>query len=163
MKLQKEHQLTENQIKLLNRIEASGNKSYAKYNEQIYEPYVKPLYDQYAKRPADKPFSYPHYIPRSFFVTVGDILPNLKKKYWHGPKGTPLANEILERQLKEMAAVVENIANQTQDPDEAMNAYFSKIKNNTFKKAVNNVINNASQSDIQAMTAENLNIELGAI
>jgi hypothetical protein len=144
-KLQEERKLTEKQIKMLNRIEASGDKSYETYNEQIYESFVKPMYDKYSARSADKPFSYPHCIPKKFFVTVEDILPNLKKKYWHGPKGTPLANE--------------NISNQTQEPSEAMNAYFKDILNNTFRKAVNNVINNASESDIDAMTRENLKTE----
>jgi hypothetical protein len=37
----------------------------------------------------------------------------LKKKYWHGPKGTPLANEMSAQQLKELAEVVENVSNQT--------------------------------------------------
>jgi predicted solute-binding protein len=92
-------------------------------------------------------------------VTVGDILPNLKKKYWHDPKGRPLANEMTEADLNKLAEVVDNIANQTQEPDEAMNAYFSNIKNNTFKYAVNNVFNTANNEDIQQMAAENAAVE----
>jgi hypothetical protein len=46
-------------------------------------------------------------------VTVDDIMANLKKKYWHGPKGRPLPNEMSAQDLKDLAEVVENIANQT--------------------------------------------------
>jgi hypothetical protein len=52
-------------------------------------------------------------------VIAADILPNLKKKYWHGAKGKRLANEMSEVELNKLAEVVENIANQTQEPDEA--------------------------------------------
>jgi hypothetical protein len=58
-----------------------------------------------------------------------------------------------------LAEVVENIANQTQEPDIAMKAYFSKIKDNTFKRAVENVFNNASTADIQQMTTDNAAVE----
>jgi hypothetical protein len=81
VKLQEERKLTEEQIKLLNRIEVSGDKNYEKYNEQIYKSFIKSFYDKYSAHSADKPFSYPHYIPKKFFVTVEDILINLKKKY----------------------------------------------------------------------------------
>jgi hypothetical protein len=86
-------------------------------------------------------------------------MPNLKKKYWHGPKGTPLKNEMSAQDLEDLAVVVENIANQTQEPDEAMKAYFSQIKNNTFKSAIDDVFNNASADDINQVTAENRAVE----
>jgi hypothetical protein len=59
-----------------------------------------------------------------------------------------------------MAEVLENIANQTQEPDEAMNAYFSKIPNNTFRSVVNNAYNNASPADIQSMANQNAQNEV---
>jgi hypothetical protein len=40
-KLRAQHKLNDEQIKIFNRIEVSGNKNYAKYNEEIFEPYVK--------------------------------------------------------------------------------------------------------------------------
>jgi hypothetical protein len=42
-------------------------------------------------------------------MTVADILPNLKKKYWHGPKGKQLANEMPEKELITVAGDFENI------------------------------------------------------
>jgi hypothetical protein len=89
-------------------------------------------------------------------------MPNLKKKYWHEANGRPLANEMSEAELQKLAEVVENIANQTQEPDEAMNVYFKDIKNNTFKNAVNNVFNNASDEDINEMAVQNAEIEAAA-
>jgi hypothetical protein len=86
-------------------------------------------------------------------------MPNLKKKYWHGPKGSRLANEISEQDLKDLTAVEENISNQKHEPSEAMNIYISQIPNNTFKKAVDKVINNASSQDIQATAEQNLSTE----
>jgi hypothetical protein len=158
-KLQEEGKLTEKQIKMLNSIEASGDTDFATSNEQVYEPYIKNLVSRYESRPADKRFSYPHYIPKKFFVTVNDILPNLKKKYWHGAKGKPLANEMSEADLNKLAEVVEHIANQTQESDEAMKAYFDKIQNNTFTSAVNNVFNTASDAEINEMAQQNAAVE----
>jgi hypothetical protein len=158
-RLQNERKLTEKQIKMLNSIEASGDTNFATYNKDVYAPYVEPLLSKYENRPENKRFSYPHYIPKKFFVTVDDILPNLKKKYWHGAKGRPLANEMSETDLNKLAEVVENIANQTQEPDEAMNVYFSKIKDNTFKNAVNNVFNTSTDAEIRQMANQNAAVE----
>jgi putative cell wall-binding protein len=155
-KLQEERKLTEEQIKMLNSIEASGDTNYKTYNEGVYKPIIQSIISKYESRPEDKKFSYPNYIlPKKFFVTANDIMSNLKKKYWHAPKGTPLSNEMSALELQNLANVVENIANQTQEPGEAMNAYFSKIKNNTFKSAVDNVFNNATQGDINEMAQQN--------
>jgi hypothetical protein len=131
-KLLKQRMLNDNQIKILNKIEATGDKNYVKYNKDIYDPYVKGLVSDFEKRSDDKQFSYPHYIPRKFFVTVNDIIPKLKKKYWHGPRGTRLANEITEDELDKMANVVTNISNQIQEPRITMNAYFKDIRNNEY-------------------------------
>jgi hypothetical protein len=61
-----------------------------------------------------------------------------------------------------LTEVVQNISNQTQEPSAVMNVYFKDIPNNTFRKAVNNVINSTSTADINAMAAENLNTESAA-
>jgi hypothetical protein len=37
-----------------------------------------------------------------------------------------------------------------------MNVYFKNIPNNTYRKAVNSVINSTSTTDIKAMAEENL-------
>jgi hypothetical protein len=89
-------------------------------------------------------------------------MPNLKKKYWHGRNGTPLANEMSAQELQNLAEVVENVSNQTQEPDEAMNAYLSKIKNNTFRSAVDKVFNSATDEDINNMARENAAVEAAA-
>jgi uncharacterized protein YfaS (alpha-2-macroglobulin family) len=158
-KLQEQRKLTEKQIKILNSIEASGDTNFATYNKDVYEPYVKDLVSGYESRPQNKRFSYPHYIPKKFFVTVSDILPNLKKKYWHGPKGKPLANEMSEADLNKLAEIVKHIANQTQEPDTAMQAYFDKIENNTFKSAVDDVFYNASAAEMKQIKAENTAVQ----
>jgi hypothetical protein len=159
VRLQEKRKLTEQQIKMLNRIEATGDTNYATYNKDVYDKIMQPIVTRYESRPENKRYSYPHYIPKKFFVTIDDILPNLKKKYWHGPKGTPLTNEKSLQELLNMAEVLENISNQTEEPDEAMNAYFSNIKDSTYRKAVNNAIQNASAADIQQMAAENTAVE----
>jgi hypothetical protein len=123
-KLLQQCMLNDKQIKILSKIEATGDKNYKKYNDEIYNPYVKGLVSDFEKRQEDKQFSYPHYIPRKFFVTVADIMPNLKKKYWHGPGGIWLDNEITEDKLSKIAEVVINILNQTQEPNAAKNAYL---------------------------------------
>jgi hypothetical protein len=113
IRLQEERKLTEKQIKMLNRIEAAGDTNYETYNTGVYEPIMQSIISDYEKRPENKRFSYPHFIPKKFFVTIDDIMPNLKKKYWHGPKGTPLPNEKSLTELQNMAEVLENISNQT--------------------------------------------------
>jgi hypothetical protein len=158
-KLQEERKLTEEQIKMLNRIEASGDNNYATYHKDVYEPIIQPLISKYESRPADKQISYPHFIPKKFFVTVDDIMPNLKNKYSHGHNGTPFANEMPAQDLKDLTNFVENITNQTQEPDAAMKAYFDKISNNVYRKAVDNVYNNATQQDINNIARENAAIE----
>jgi hypothetical protein len=40
-----------------------------------------------------------------------------------------------------------------------MNAYFSKIPNNTYRKTVDNAINNASPADITSIAAQNAQTE----
>jgi hypothetical protein len=83
-KLLQQRMLNENQTKILNRIKANGDKNFPKYNKDIYEPYVKGQVSNYESRSKDKQFSYSHFILGKFFVTVADIMSNLKKKYWHG-------------------------------------------------------------------------------
>jgi hypothetical protein len=39
--------LNDKQIKILNKIEATGDKNYKKFNDEIYEPYVKGLVSDY--------------------------------------------------------------------------------------------------------------------
>jgi putative cell wall-binding protein len=113
IRIQEERKLTEQQIKMLNTIEATGDTNYKTYNEGVYQPIMQPIISKYESRPEDKRFSYPHDIPKKFFVTINDIIPNLKKKYWHRPKGTPLDNEKSLKELQDMAEVLENISNQT--------------------------------------------------
>jgi hypothetical protein len=136
------------QIKILNKIEATGDKNYAKYNKDIYEPYIKRLVRYYESHPKNKQFSYPHFIPRKFFLTVVDIMPNLKKKYWHGPRETTLDNEITKDELNKTAEVVTNISNQMPDPTKVMNAYFKDIHNNTYQNIVNQIIEEVTPSEL---------------
>jgi hypothetical protein len=67
-------------------------------------------------------------------------MPNLKKKYWHGPRGTLLDNEITEDELNKIAEVVTNISNQTQEPDVVMNAYFKDVQNYIYRNTFNKII-----------------------
>jgi hypothetical protein len=150
-KLLKQRMLNDKQIKILNKIEATGDKNYAKYNTEIYEPYFKGLVSDYESRPKDKQFSYPHFIPLKFFVTVDDIMPNLKKKYWHGPRGTWLANEITEDELNKMAEIVTNISNQIQELDAAMSAYLKDVPNNTYRNSVNKIIREVTPTELDSM------------
>jgi hypothetical protein len=117
------------------------------------------LVSDFEKRPENKQFSYPHYIPRKFFVTVNDIMPNLKKKYWHGPRGTWLDNEITEDELNKMDEVVTYISNQTQEPDAAMSAYFKEIPNNEYRSSVNKIIKEVSSKELNNMIDQNIEKE----
>jgi hypothetical protein len=158
-KLLQQLMLNDKQIKILNKIEATGDKNYVKYNKDINDPYVKGVIDKYETRLKNKQFSYPHFIPRKFFVSVADIMPNLKKKYWHGPRGTRLDNEITEDELNKMAEVVTNISNQTQEPDAEMNAYFKDISNNTYRNTINKIIREVTPTELYTMINENIEKE----
>jgi hypothetical protein len=159
-KLLQQRMLNDKQIKILNKIEAAGDKNYAKYNKEIYEPYViKGLVRDFENRPKEKRFSYPHYIPRKFFVTADDIMPNLKKKYWHGPRGTRLPNEITEDELNKMAEVVTNISNQTQEPDAVMSAYLKDVPNNKYGNTVNKIIREVTSTELNNMIDQNIEKE----
>jgi hypothetical protein len=136
-KLLQQHTLNDKQIKILNKIEATGDKNYAKYNTEIYEPYVKGLVRDFENRPKNKQFSYPHFIPRKFFVTVDEIMPNLKKKYWHGPRGTRLANEITEDELNN----------------------FKEIPNNTYRNTVNKIFREVTPTELTIIIDQNMEKE----
>jgi hypothetical protein len=147
-KLLQQHMPNDKQIKILNKIEAIGDKNYAKYNKDIYERYIKRLVRDYESHPKNKQFRYPHFVPRKFFLTVDDIMANLKKKYWNASSGTTVDNEITKDELNKTAEVDTNISNQMQDLSEVMNAYFKDICNNTYRNKIIQIIKEVTPSDL---------------
>jgi hypothetical protein len=145
------HKLGDREIEIFNQLEARADPDKERYNQQIYEPYLKKFVNRGANMNKDM-YRLPEMIKPNY------VTPTEKKmiddKYRRGE-----FNIKSDEEIKKLYEVTENVFNHMEDPQDSLNTVSARTYNRNLPKKLYEISNNVDPQQYQNIVAENIKIE----